>query len=486
MRRRATRHGPVISDGGAVAAGLTGPASAPAYAIAMRWTALDPTPARWRRAGRMTTARSGRRVHARHRRAPWRRCRTWWWPTPGTSPWCRPGACRCASPTTNQRARCRRPAGSPLRLGRLPRRGRHAARDRPGARLDRHGQPAHPCRATIRTTSAAEWAPPWRYQRIAQMIGQGPGSLDDLRGDAGRRSSLAALRLLPLLKRAAPEHPLAAAAHAGWQRSTAAWPATAAPLIFWAWVRHLALDLLRRRDGLHRLGFEHARAGAGYLLEGVMEREDAWWCDDKGTPAVETCQQINDRALARALDELQTAQGRTSPLALGPRAPGAQRAPPVQQGARAGKGFELRAPVGGDTYTVNVSRVNLKPDLTTGELYLDEHGPSLRAIYDLGDLAIRASCTPRGNRASRSRRTTAASSSAGRRSTMRRCGRRRRPERCCSSPRSDSHLAEQGLALRRVRPPRRGRCAAHEVGGGHEGVEHARILALAVAAHSFW
>ena len=34
----------MISDGGAVAAGLTGPASAPAYAIAMRWTALDPDP----------------------------------------------------------------------------------------------------------------------------------------------------------------------------------------------------------------------------------------------------------------------------------------------------------------------------------------------------------------------------------------------------------------------------------------------------------
>ncbi|MEO7151745.1 MAG: penicillin acylase family protein, partial [Burkholderiaceae bacterium] len=40
---------------------------------------------------------------------------------------------------------------------------------------------------------------------------------------------------------------------------------------------------------------------------------------------------------------------------------------------------------GGDTYTVNVSRVNLRPDPTTGELYLDEHGPSLRALYDLGD-----------------------------------------------------------------------------------------------------
>ena len=36
---------------------------------------------------------------------------------------------------------------------------------------------------------------------------------------------------------------------------------------------------------------------------------------------------------------------------------------------------------------------------------------------------------------------------------MRRCGRRPRCRRCCSSPRSDSHLAEQGLALRRVRSP---------------------------------
>jgi len=47
----------------------------------------------------------------------------------------------------------------------------------------------------------------------------------------------------------------------------------------------------------------------------------------------------------------------------------------------------MRAPMGGDTYTVNVSRVGLKPDATTGELYLDEHGPSLRALYDLGDPA---------------------------------------------------------------------------------------------------
>jgi penicillin amidase len=47
--------------------------------------------------------------------------------------------------------------------------------------------------------------------------------------------------------------------------------------------------------------------------------------------------------------------------------------------------FELRTPAGGDGHTINVSRVGLKPDATTGELYLDEHGPSLRALYDVAD-----------------------------------------------------------------------------------------------------
>ena len=47
--------------------------------------------------------------------------------------------------------------------------------------------------------------------------------------------------------------------------------------------------------------------------------------------------------------------------------------------------FEQRVAVGGDTHTVNAARVSLRPDATTGELYLDEHGPSLRAVYDLGD-----------------------------------------------------------------------------------------------------
>jgi penicillin amidase len=36
---------------------------------------------------------------------------------------------------------------------------------------------------------------------------------------------------------------------------------------------------------------------------------------------------------------------------------------------------------------VNVSRVGLRPDATTAELYLNEHAASMRGLYDVGDPA---------------------------------------------------------------------------------------------------
>jgi penicillin amidase len=44
-------------------------------------------------------------------------------------------------------------------------------------------------------------------------------------------------------------------------------------------------------------------------------------------------------------------------------------------------------PTGGDAWTINVGRAGMRPDPITGELYLNEHAPSLRALYDLGDPA---------------------------------------------------------------------------------------------------
>jgi penicillin G amidase len=121
----------------------------------------------------------------------------------------------------------------------------------------------------------------------------------------------------------------------------------------------------------------------------VLERNDAWWCDDKTTAAVlETCALQIDAAFTRALDELQATQGPDVAAWRWDRAHIARSEHrPFSKVKALAKLFELRTPVGGDTFTINVSRVNMKADATTGERYLDEHGPSLRALYDLGDPA---------------------------------------------------------------------------------------------------
>ena len=103
-------------------------------------------------------------------------------------------------------------------------------------------------------------------------------------------------------------------------------------------------------------------------------------------PAVETCALQINRAFGAALDELQALQGADVTAWQWGRAHQARSEHrPFSKVKWLAKWFEVRAPVGGDSYTVNVGRVSLKADSATGEFYLDEHGPSLRGRYDLGD-----------------------------------------------------------------------------------------------------
>jgi penicillin amidase len=121
-------------------------------------------------------------------------------------------------------------------------------------------------------------------------------------------------------------------------------------------------------------------------LEGVLERDDAWWCDDKGTPAAESCAQMADAALADALDELAARFG-ADPAQWrwgdAHRAVAAHR--PFSRVAPLARLFELSVPVPGDTHTVNATRVTL--DGPDAQRYRSTHGPSLRALYDVADRA---------------------------------------------------------------------------------------------------
>ena len=388
LTARATRHGPVISDAGRVAEGLTGPAARPSYALAMRWTALDADSglvdtfirfSQSRSVGDFIAASAG-------------------YTAPMQNMVVADSAGRIGFVAAGRVPL--RSADNELR-GQVPSPGWEARYDWAGfLEAGQTPREVDPARGWIATANQRihgpdyphylgnDWALPYRQQRIEALLAAAPKhSLDGLAAMQADVVSLATRRLLPRLQKAKSAHPLAAAAAqqlAGFDGTMAA--DRAAPLIFWAWTRQLAQGLFADEVGQPL----YDRSGRSFrdALETVLERDDAWWCDDKTTAAAETCEQQVDAAFTRALDELRAVHGDdVSAWQWGRAHVARSEHRPFSRVKPLARWFELRTPVGGDTYTVNVSRVGLRPDNTTGELYLDEHGPSFRALYDLGDPA---------------------------------------------------------------------------------------------------
>jgi penicillin G amidase len=387
---RGTRHGPVISDAGAngVADEVLGPKGRPAYVLALRWTGLDTDVDPIGTALAMMQARS---VDDFVRAAA-----GWAAPMQNMAVADRDGHIALVSPGRVPR---RRPDNDLQGLAPAP--GWDARYDWDGylpvAELPQVRDPERGfiANANQKITPPGyphlishQWAMPYRHQRIEQLIEARPKhGLDDLRTIQADVKSLAAARLLPRLLAVQSSHPLAAAARqqlAGFDGTMAA--DRAAPLIYWAWQRQLS-----RRVMVDEVGddlYDRMLGQRGYFdaLEGILARDDAWWCDDKRTPAAETCGQQAALALDDAFDELKLLQGPDPQAWQWGRAHQARSEHrPFSRVRLLARWFEQRVPVGGDTYTVNVGRVSLKPDATTGEYYLDEHGPSLRALYDLAD-----------------------------------------------------------------------------------------------------
>jgi len=384
---RSTRHGPVISDAG-VSDDVLGPKGKPTHVLAMRWTALDPdADAVSVGLGFERAASVAEFVAA---------ARSWVAPMQNMVVADRDGHIGMVAPG---RVPLRRPDND--LKGQVPSPGWDARYDWAGwIPADETPREMDPVRGFIATANQRviapdypyyvtnDWAPPYRQQRIEQVLQSRPKhTIDDLAALQADVKSLAAPVILPWLLKAQSAHALASAAKQQLQGFDGTMAADrAAPLIFWAWLRQLSQGVFE--DDLGPDVWNRSSRSFRDALEGVLERDDTSWCDDRRTPAVETCAMQNDAAFTRALGELQARHGsdiarwRWSDAHV---ARSEHR--PFSRVPALARVFELRAPVGGDTTTVNVSRVGLKPDATTGELYLDEHGPSLRALYDVGELA---------------------------------------------------------------------------------------------------
>lgn len=398
LKVRATRHGPVISDAGtAVVAGLTGeavspatkgsPRGAPTFALALRWTALD-ADAGGIDAGLAISSAADVQAFIR-------------------------GAELYKAPMQNMVVADVDGNIGFVAAGRVPLRHRdndlHGQAPAPGweARYDWVGfldagltpREVNPPRGWIATANqriheadyphyiGSEWAAPYRQQRIEALLEARPKhDRDSLRAIQGDLLSLSALHLLPHVRQARPKHAQGAAA----LRILAAFDGQmrageAAPLIFAAWAREMTRAVFADEMGgeemyLRQVGRSDFRAA----LEGVLERDDAWWCDDKATPAAESCAELASRSLDRALDELQQRLGADmARWQWGALHQARAEHRPFSRVAPLAPWFELRGATGGDNYTINVARYHLKGD----EPYLNEHAASLRAIYDLGDPA---------------------------------------------------------------------------------------------------
>lgn len=227
-----------------------------------------------------------------------------------------------------------------------------------------------------------DWTVPYRQDRIVKLLAQTPKhSMETMKTLQGDVHSEAALVLWPYLRQSAAQsrHPLAQGVRetlSGFSGDMNA--GDAAPLVLSAWVQELTIGVVGGRlgDGLFRslYGKRHFRSA----VEGIMARNDSRWCGEAG------CAAQSDAALGRALDRLQALYGNKPGGWRWGKAHAAVSAHrPFSSVPALARVFDVRAPTGGDTFTVNVGQYW---DSGDGRPFANRHAASMRAIYDLANL----------------------------------------------------------------------------------------------------
>ncbi len=144
-----------------------------------------------------------------------------------------------------------------------------------------------------------DFAEPWRAARIADLLGEAE-TVERQEAHLADILSLAALEMLPLLTERQPASSLEADALGQLRVWNGAMRADRPePLIVEWWMMELRRAILRDELGpLFEDGLD-----ARLLLHLIRNRPI--WCDDTGTPEVETCEAMVGRALATTLDTLE-------------------------------------------------------------------------------------------------------------------------------------------------------------------------------------
>jgi penicillin amidase len=233
-----------------------------------------------------------------------------------------------------------------------------------------------------------DWAPPFRAERIVELIEQMSGgaeriTVDDMAAIQGDRTSTQTRQLLPFLtgltgQDERQQQAIDLLKH--WDGELALDSAAAA--IYAAWMLHMERALFE--DDLRTRLYEEMSTRANPLfLENVLA--DAAladvWCDNVLSTPGETCDETALHALDAALDDLTERLDANMNDWRWEKVHVTQYPHnPFSQVSYLKGLFHRTIPNGGDRYTVNVAPVRLT------EPYVQTHAPGYRHIVDLADL----------------------------------------------------------------------------------------------------
>ncbi|MGT2508513.1 penicillin acylase family protein [Cupriavidus basilensis] len=241
----------------------------------------------------------------------------------------------------------------------------------------------------------SEWTVPYRYQRIRTLIDATQRhTMDSFAAIQKDTLSLAVRDALPLLLSASfASNPALPPRERALIESLRKWDGDmqaglAEPLVATAWLRELSRGLFEDKVGETLFNRLWEQRNVQQPMLNVLRNPrglGAFWCDDGKTPGQEDCDDAIGTAWRHAIADLDQRYGDKPERWRWGKAHAArsEHKPFGKQPYLAGL-FNVKVPTGGDTYTVNVGRHNLRDEAAPFE---SVHAASLRAIYDLSDLS---------------------------------------------------------------------------------------------------
>ncbi|WP_417517711.1 penicillin acylase family protein [Minwuia sp.] len=230
-----------------------------------------------------------------------------------------------------------------------------------------------------------EWADPYRAQRITDLLTERDAhTIDSFKAIQADQVSLMAREFLPLMLRFEPSSDAQRDILADlklWNGDMS--PDRTEPTIFNAWYREFVRQALIDESGelfddlwAPRIGFFRN------VLTGQGGAES--WCDDIASDQTETCADLLKRSFELAIANLEERFGSDRDAWVwGPIHEAHHDHNPFTNVDFLRNLFDIRVPVGGDSYTVNVAHGRMRD---RDDPYTTRSGASLRAIYDLDDL----------------------------------------------------------------------------------------------------